>query len=227
MKRLLALLALSAAAQAAPPDVPKEVRAKVGQLTRVVVKSGSEVGMARGFSDTDAFFDELVSKPGERRFVFQANAPGRYTVAFWTKGEVEGVVCVVIVGDGPDPGPGPTPVPEPTDPLWPTVKARFAEDASSGKGSVSHAKALAAIYRKAASSTAKDPGVATDKALQEIMHDAANMGIGSMLPTTRRALADETNTRMSPTNVRPLTDERRKQYAELFTRFELMLEAVK
>lgn len=98
---------------AAPPEVPKEIKARPGQLVRVVAKGEGEIGSTKSFNDDDAFFDELVAKPKEKRFVFQSDKPGVYFIAFWAKGEVEGSTCVITVGDGK---PGVPPVKPPVDP---------------------------------------------------------------------------------------------------------------
>ena len=111
--RLFLLLLFSGAAFAAPPEVPAEVSARPGQLIRVVAKSDAEIGTLKNFKDDDAFFDELVSKPGQRRFVFQSDKPGVYVIGFWSKGETEGAACTITVGD-----PGTVP-PKPGDPKPP------------------------------------------------------------------------------------------------------------
>jgi hypothetical protein len=110
----------AASALAAPPDAPKEIQAKPNQIVRIPVK-GADVGFTAAFDETVAFFDELAPRDGQRRFIFQAPAPGRYPVVFWTKGETTGTLTTIVV-DGqrpdPDPQPDPGPVPQPQpDPM--------------------------------------------------------------------------------------------------------------
>lgn len=102
-------------ALAAPPEVQKEVPAKVGQPVRLVVKTAGEIGFQQTFDDDDAFFDELVAKDGARRFMFQSNTPGRYPVVFWTPGEKAGVTATFVVGPAGGTVPGNPPT-TPTDP---------------------------------------------------------------------------------------------------------------
>lgn len=114
-----ALLLVPSWALAAPPDVPGELKVKPGQLVRVRVKTEAEVGTARNFTDTEAFWGELVSPKGERHFVFQAPAEGKrtvYVVAWWTKGETEGATTTIVVDAAP---PAPPPQPKPDDPPAP------------------------------------------------------------------------------------------------------------
>jgi hypothetical protein len=98
---LAALFAAAVVAQAAPPDVPKTLIAKPGQLVRVVVKTDAPLGTARNFEEADAFWGELVGPKGERHFVFQApddlTAGRQYVVTFWVKGETEGATTTVSV----------------------------------------------------------------------------------------------------------------------------------
>jgi hypothetical protein len=110
---------LVSAAAAAPPEVPREVKTVPGQPVRiaVTVPKDGEIGYAAAFDESAAFFDELAPRAGQRRFYFQAAVPGRYPVVFWTRGETEGVVCVVVVAGRP-PGPNP-PGPNPPGPTPP------------------------------------------------------------------------------------------------------------
>jgi hypothetical protein len=116
---LLLVLATSALAVAAPPEVPKEKAVKPGQLIRVIVKTDKEIGLARNFTDEQAFFEELAPKKGERRYVFQcpddAKPGAAFVVSWWTAGELEGVCTTFTVAGQPAP-PVPPPVP-PTPPV--------------------------------------------------------------------------------------------------------------
>ena len=107
------LLLFASLATAAPPEVPREIKARPGQMVRVVAKGEGEIGFARSFGDDDAFFDELAIRPGQRRYVFQSDKAGTYYLAFWTKGELEGSSCIIVVGDGK---PAPVPPVKPGDP---------------------------------------------------------------------------------------------------------------
>lgn len=130
---LVAVLALglsAAFALGAPPEVPTEKKAKVGQLVRISVKAGGEVGYQPAFSDDEAFFDELTPKDGQRRFVFQATKPGHYDIVFWTPSEKSGSrTRVVVETDGVqpdvDPKPPVPPDPTPVPPLPPTPAKSF------------------------------------------------------------------------------------------------------
>lgn len=105
---LAACVAAAATGQplsAAPPEVPKSLRAKPGQMVRIVVKADAELGYATNFEEGDAFFEELgVKAKGERRFVFQAadddaaNKSDRvFVVTFWTGGERVGRAVTITV----------------------------------------------------------------------------------------------------------------------------------
>ena len=123
----LATFAATCTASAAPPEVPKEVKARPGQLVRVVAKGDGEIGFTRSFADDDAFFDELAPKPKEKRYVFQSDKPGVYFLAFWTKGETEGSVCIITVGDGKPVVPPvvPPPIKPPVDPPVPPTTSLY------------------------------------------------------------------------------------------------------
>lgn len=130
------LLALSAGlGMAAPPDVPAALKVKPGQLVRVSVKADPDkLGTAKTFTDSEAFWGELVGPKGTRQFVFQAPAieydaagkpipPARtqYVVSWWTAGDLEGVSTTITVDYIPAPAPVPVPpAPTPTPPVPPT-----------------------------------------------------------------------------------------------------------
>jgi hypothetical protein len=104
------------AVQAAPPEVKPTYEVVTGQNVRINVKSDVEIGYVASFSDEQAFFEELIPKAGERRFVFQSMKDGYYVIAFWTKGETTGVMTMITVGkpntkpgDPPKDPPGTTP----------------------------------------------------------------------------------------------------------------------
>lgn len=107
------------AAFAAPPEVPKSLTVRPGQIVRVPVKADDKaaVGMWRSFTDEQAFFAELAGTgAGARQFAFQSETPGTYTIVFWSAGETGGVAVVITVGD---PGPKPPAPPKPDDPIPP------------------------------------------------------------------------------------------------------------
>jgi len=114
------LLVAAALGSAAPPEVPAQLKAKPGQLVRIVVKGDAELGTLKNFADSEAFWGELVGPKGQRHFVFQAPADGKraeYVIGWWTKGETEGVsTTVVIEGVAPVP---PVPPPGPNPPVDP------------------------------------------------------------------------------------------------------------
>jgi hypothetical protein len=106
---------VASAALAAPPDVPDKLVAEPGQLVRIVVKA-DDVGVLKNFTDSEAFWGELVGPKGERHYVFQAPAKNprhQYVVGWWRKGETEGTSTTITVGAVP---PGPTPPDPPTPP---------------------------------------------------------------------------------------------------------------
>lgn len=132
MKKLMGLglsFLLAAAAAAAPPDAPEKVEAKVGELTRFVVKAekGKKVAFAPAFEDGACFLDQLFSNnPDQLRFLVQPRRPGEYWITFWTVGEADyKQVKIVVPGAAPPPGPapGPSPPPGPTDPFVAAIRA--------------------------------------------------------------------------------------------------------
>ncbi len=113
MKRLLILFSFfqCLSIYAGPPEVKPNYDVAVGQNVRINVKSAVEIGYVSSFTDDQAFFEELIPKTGERRFVFQSMKSGYYVIAFWTKGETSGTMTIITVGKPtvPDPGkPDPT-----------------------------------------------------------------------------------------------------------------------
>ncbi len=113
------LLLLASVAWAAPPEVPKDLTALPGQLIRITVKSDVELGNTRNFSDSEAFWGELVAPKGQRQFVFQAPLSGykyQYVVAFWNKGEIDGATTTITIGTPPVPPDPKPPDPKPPDP---------------------------------------------------------------------------------------------------------------
>jgi hypothetical protein len=117
VQALISAVLLSAVvAQAAPPQVPQTLTAKSGKLLRVVVKTDSEIGTAKNFTEEQAFWGELIAPKGERHFVFQGPTENEtdlaFVVAWWTVGEKEGVTTTITV-------PG---VKKPTPPVVDPVK---------------------------------------------------------------------------------------------------------
>lgn len=96
-----AVLASSVASDAAPPEVPATIQAKSGQPVAVPVK-GKDVCYTATFGGSDAFFEELKERAGQRRFMFQAQKPGRYVIVFWENGEREGSYTTVVVDGDPE-----------------------------------------------------------------------------------------------------------------------------
>lgn len=133
----LAALLAAAVAAAAPPDVPKALTAKPGQLIRVTVKTDAEIGVLRNFTDEQAFFEELSARKGERRFVFQApddSKPGTvFVVGWWTKDETEGAATTITVAGKSTPIVDPVkPDPVKPDPVNPAAVYYFAVVGPSG-----------------------------------------------------------------------------------------------
>lgn len=121
-KTFLAAVLCGTAALGAPPDVPKEIKAKAGQVVFITLKSDAQVGYHAPFGSDIATFEEVVTNAKEeRKFLFQApaDAPdGAYPITFWTAGETRGVSTVIVVTAL---GPGPAP-PGPPQPPTPPVK---------------------------------------------------------------------------------------------------------
>lgn len=118
------LVAVIGVLVAAPPDVPRDLKVKPGQLVRITVKGDAVLGTLKNFTDEEAFFGELVAPKGSRQFVFQAPADSKrttYVLGWWMKGEIEGSSTTITVEGGkgdtpppvPDPKPGPQPDPKP------------------------------------------------------------------------------------------------------------------
>jgi hypothetical protein len=117
----LALSVRPAATQPGPPTPPakkptvdSELKVPVNQLTTIVVTAaGSAEG---GIGSTAVFkappdgpyFTYRQYKDGQHRFEFQSVKPGRYTIVFWVKGEIDGVYTTIIVGDPKNEDQGPT-----------------------------------------------------------------------------------------------------------------------
>ncbi len=163
MRTSLLVLFLSAVPLwAAPPDVPKEYKVAPGQLVRIVAK-GDKIGYGTNFTEEQAFFDQLVSQPGEQRFVFQALKPGTYTVGFVTVGEAKIVFCTITV-TGATPMP-PVP-PDPPVPPVPPVPPNPSE--------VTSFRALL-VYESGATITSSQYGILYG-AVSEKALDAATLG---------------------------------------------------
>ncbi len=119
------LLIASSIGYCSPPEVPKEIKVKPGQLVRIPVKTDVEIGFTRNFTDDEAFFGELVSPKGTRQFVFQAQVDDKgnplksqYVIGWWVKGETEGVTTTLLAGTPTPIVPVPPDVPiVPVDPL--------------------------------------------------------------------------------------------------------------
>lgn len=124
---LLVFVASLSMLQAAPPEVPKEIKATPGQLVRITVKTDKKIGTAKNFADEDGFFGELVAPTGQRQFVFQPpiqNAKSSYVLTFWTEGELEGSTCTITLSGVVPPTPPNPPVP-PDPPTPPPIVSSF------------------------------------------------------------------------------------------------------
>lgn len=199
MKALAFLVLLPAVVFGAPPDVPKQVLVKSGRpnVITVPVPAGAEVGYYGAFKETDAMFEELAPRPGQRRFLFWADAEGKYNVVFWTKGEVTGTAMEIVVGTPPSPDDEPEP--EPVEPviggavqmpkvgasLVPGFRDAWKKDPAAEKKLL---PALAALY----SAFAKDEMLAKyatwgelEKAMRE---EAERVGIAGKLVNTQTAV---------------------------------------
>jgi hypothetical protein len=213
---LAALAVLALPVRAAPPDVPATLKTEPGQMVRLVVK-GEKVGTLKNFSDSDAFFDELTPRDGERRFVFQATKPGVYVVGFWTAGESEGVACTITVGPSvPPPPPPPPPIP---DPLRQSVRDALAVD----KAKPDDVLLLAALYREAAKLSVSAEVPSSRELLRRVREAGASL-LPDVLVSVRRVVASELANALGKSNDEPLTEAERKRSAELFAKLAGILE---
>jgi hypothetical protein len=105
-------------ALAAPPVVPAELSAPVGEptLLTVTAEQGKKVGTAKTFDTGSLMLARLWSNdPNVYEFWVFPKKAGTYYVPFWTEGETAGVTVKVVAGNGeaekPTP-PDPVPTPE-------------------------------------------------------------------------------------------------------------------
>lgn len=218
------LAVASQTATAAPPEVPKTIQAAPSQLIRIPVKSATEIGYCATFSDEEAFFDELAPQPGVRRFIFQAAKPGRYSVAFWTKGETTGTHTTIIVG-GPAPPPDDNVDPKPSE-LLVKFQTAYSTDVQQFKGD---ATALAALVKAmdAAALIATDPKITTRAALVDAVRTQTTTLVGTgKFPALARAIGDYLNATVGTDDI-PLTQELRVKYATAYKLIATTLRSVK
>lgn len=124
LQALFLVMATAALTFAAPPEVPKTLVAKPGELTTLTVK-GKDVCYSKPFADSDVFFARLhTNDPGTLQFVVQVKASRKTStplaVFFWTKGEDDGAWCVI----DPSGNGNPTDPPDGTKPP-PAAGAKF------------------------------------------------------------------------------------------------------
>lgn len=117
MRYILPLLLFAGSAFGAPPKVEKtKYDVPPGQMLRISV-DGKDLGMATSFTDEEALFDEFRDRgDGVRRFVFQSQKPGIYTVTLWTVNEKTGVILTITVTGATPPLPPVPPGPQPKPP---------------------------------------------------------------------------------------------------------------
>lgn len=216
---LLSVAVLSSALSAAPPEV-KDYTAKAGQPVTVVVKATGDIGYKATFAESEAYFEELRERPGERRFTFQSVTPGAYKIVFWTKGETDGSVSTITVGGAP-----PVP-PAPVDPLLAALQAAYtAEPASATKDA--DRLALAAVMR-ALSTAVKDPAVKNGDDHFTLLHNSTEARIdGRLKVKLRPAIGAELN-KILPSGPgkggQALSDQNRADAAALYLRVADLLE---
>lgn len=125
---LLAVLLATSVASALPPDVPKTLEVKAGEVAYLTVKPAKDtkVSYAGGFDRNKLTFVQIVTpQPDQMDFLVLPNSQlpdGDYYVTFWTVGEAAYSQTVVKVTGGKkqeedkkkiDPAPEPKPKPEP------------------------------------------------------------------------------------------------------------------
>lgn len=225
---LLLVLAIPAALFAAPPEVPRELKCEPGQLLRIVAK-GEKVGTGKNFTDEQAFFDQLVSKPGEHRFIFQATKPGVYVVGFVTVGEGEIVFCTITVGaaplpPAPDPKPKPPtpPDPKPIDPLLKALTDAYALE--TGVDKRERVRALAGVMRQGAA-WADSADYTTTAALAAAVSKKRAADVADSVPLVRGAVGFYLNGLFGTASA-PLTADNRPKIKAAYEKLAATLEEV-
>lgn len=196
------------------PDVPREIKAKVGRPVTITVPA-KDTGYEPVFSPERCRLARLYSDDPDvmvlEAWPFEA---GEFPIVFWCAGERRGVVCKVVAGDVPGPGPKPPePTPPPVNPYRAGLKAAFDADPGDAKAKHDLRMELVSLYAMAAT-LAADPAVTTTDNLRERLRRAASTLAGDQLVGTRTAIANI----LAPALPlgQPLTPESRAAAAGLF-----------
>lgn len=113
------LLFAATVAWAAPPEAPKTVPARVGEVVSFSLKvpAGKKLGMHTPHPDSDLFIARLWSEdPAVYNFMAQPKKAGKFVIVWWTADETSGVNTVIDAGGTP---------PVPPDPPAPTTVTSF------------------------------------------------------------------------------------------------------
>jgi hypothetical protein len=192
-------------------SIKKAIQAEAGDLVEVVAESGAELVTWDASDGLKIVYPK--SDPAQKTVYVHTKTQGTYAlVASIPNGkETRAAICIVQVGP-----PQPAPVPG----FQERLQAAFTADAATPQ----QAALLAALYRKAATSTVRDPGLATGAALLAEMQRAVKLlGLpAGSLAKTARAIADELN--VSFANAAALDIPTRDRLAAAFVRIADALE---
>jgi hypothetical protein len=211
---------------AAPPETPKEpLKLAVGEDSVVTIKVAKDKQGAfrAAFSDRACTFFRGYETPGsgEMTFLVRPKVAGDHRVVFWTVGEAESSVLVILAGKAPTP-PGPDP-PIPPDPPGPdpdpdpvlTAELQRAFDQEPAGSRVSDLD----DYRKlllAVPETIKLKAWTTAELSAKIREKRKEL-IAERLPHVRAAV-DRHLKAVLPTEDQPVTGTLANQIAALYTR---------
>lgn len=228
----LILVALLLGGRAAGQEVkmPAQIQVAVGRLGTIPVTSTGKVTRYLSCSPDLEFFREYTDDPKQIQLRVIGYKAGSYKIIAYTALQdmpSMPAVCTVLVGEpppdpNPPPGPNPPPTPPPDDPLFATLKLAYDREINAAKK-----KDLASLYRQAAVVTVPDPTFTTVGGLYGVVHNAAEAAVGpaaSVLPLTRRAIADELNAKLPRAPATALTPALRQQIIEQFNRIAGLLE---
>lgn len=195
------------------PDVPREIRAKVGRPVTITVPAKDtgyepvfpteKCRLARLYSDDPAVM-VLEAWPFE---------DGEFPIVFWAAGERRGTVCRILAGDGPPQPKPPNPGPAPVNPYRAALKLAYDADPGDAAGKLDVRTKLVELYSLGAT-MASDPAVTTTDVLRERLRRAGSTLAGDQLVGTRTAIAGL----LAPVLPlgQPLDVDRRRAAAELF-----------
>lgn len=172
------------------PVVPAKVTAKVEGLVTFEVK-GKDVGYCPTFDASKCLLVRVYSAdPDTLIFMAQPHEAGSFGIAFWFKGETQGVSVNIIAPDGVAPPVPLPPVPVVPNPYRVQLKAAFDADNTGDPSKKDEVrKDLAELYRQAAT-LANDKTYTGTKQLREKIKTVSTKLADDQLVETRGAIAD-------------------------------------